>query len=116
MRRSKRSLEGEILIDHRASPGLPPEVAEWADLPPEAVQGGHVFESPIITCGHCQDTVVLRPDRTRERGWCPHCDHYICDACTAHLHLTLRCRPIQQQLDEVYEAIERGNGTLLLLK
>lgn len=53
---------GNLLIDHRAG-------------------GGKLFEADTSTCAHCQRVVILHPDRTRLRGYCPKCDHYVCDNC-----------------------------------
>ena len=78
--RSKRSREGEIVIDHRASPGLTP--AQVAGFAP-AVAKGELYESAVVVCGHCDAAVILEPKRTRDRGWCPKCDRYTCDDCEA---------------------------------
>lgn len=53
---------GNLLIDHRAF-------------------DGSVVERDTSTCTHCQCVVVLNPLRSRERGYCSKCDHYICDEC-----------------------------------
>jgi hypothetical protein len=100
---SKRSLEGYTMIDHRESPGITPE--EAAQCPGTIPVGkGTMFESPFITCSHCQRGVVLNPDRSRPRGYCHKCDKYICDQCTAELFNTGVCRPIAQVVDEILEA------------
>jgi hypothetical protein len=99
----KRSLEGYALIDHRESPGLTPE--DVAHAPGAIPVGkGQKFESAFITCSHCQRCVILRPDRTRDRGHCRKCDKYLCDECTAELHKTGICRPTAQIVDEILEA------------
>jgi hypothetical protein len=117
VRHSKRSLEGELLIDHSASPGLSPEDAAFMGVDPRLVAKGQVAEMPTITCGHCQYAVLLNPDRTRERGWCSKCDHYLCDECAALLHLTLECRTMTRQIDEAIEHIERfGTTSPLFMK
>ena len=116
MRHSKRSLEGEIFIDHRASPGLSPEDALWMGVDPKLVAKGQVFEAPIITCSHCQAMVVINPDRQRGRERCAKCDKYICDECYAAMHITLECRNFDRRLDEVREEIERGTSPLLLTR
>lgn len=85
---SKRRQEGYLLIDHRNSPGMP------------LVPGGTVFESATITCCHCQTVVILNPDRTRPRGYCQKCDHYICDNPVCHLE----CRPFKALADRVQTA------------
>jgi hypothetical protein len=110
--RSKRSREGEILIDHRASPGLTPEMIGRFGI---AVAGGEIFESAIYTCSHCQCGVVLNPDRSRERHWCAKCDRYICDECAYRMARTLECRNVQRRMDQMAEAIERGGVSPLLL-
>lgn len=89
---TKRSHEGWLLIDHRASPGVPglPEGSAW--------------ESATITCAHCQKVVVLNPQRTRERGYCRKCDHYVCDRpeCNAD------CRNFNKHLDQLQEQAFRA--------
>lgn len=84
--KTKRNLEGYLLIDHRNSPGVS------GDHPT-----GSIFESATITCSHCGSVVVLNPNRTRPRHWCGKCDHYICDnpVCVAD------CHPLKQLLDEL---------------
>lgn len=111
---SKRSLEGEIRIDHRASPGLTQEQLAGFDAP--VVPAGQVFASAIITCSHCQDTVVLNPNRTRERGWCQKCDAYLCDPCEFVRSRTFACQSVERRFDEIQNAIERHGVRPLLLK
>ena len=73
---------GEIVIDHRASPGLPESVARWAGYVPELVAEGKVYRQETMTCSHCSGVVVKNPFRTRERHSCAKCGfHYICDGC-----------------------------------
>lgn len=74
-----------MLVDHRASPGLP-------GLP-------QVFEAATLTCAHCKTVAIKNPDRTRERGHCFRCNSYICDACAA----LKRCRPWAQVVDELLD-------------
>ena len=102
MSRSKRSHEGEILIDHRFTPGLPDALVNAQGLPPGAGQG--VFEAPTYTCSHCQRVVVINPLRNRERAYCRKCDHYICDGCGGIMKATGVCRTYKQLMDEVQEA------------
>lgn len=90
---SKRSLEGYLLIDHRAGDGMP------------GLRAGSVFESATITCSHCQTQVVLNPDRSRARAYCPKCDHYICDGCEAIRVQTGVCRTWKQIMDDHVEAV-----------
>jgi hypothetical protein len=107
---SKRSHEGEILIDHRASPGLQP-----GQVPGVAVPGGELYESAVYACSHCQFTVVINPQRNREREWCSKCDAYICDECGYRLKMTLACDSFQRRLEQVANEVERFGSSGLLL-
>lgn len=110
---SKRSREGEILIDHRMSPGLTPADVRGFDVP--AVGKGELYESAVFCCSHCQCAVIVNPQRTRERGWCQKCDQYLCDDCSELMAVTLECRPYAKVLDDLQDAIERGEPSPLLV-
>lgn len=117
MRFSKRSLEGEIEIDHRASPGLSEDIARWMDLPAESVAGGQLYRAAFYVCAHCQCEVVKNPYRQREREQCRKCDKYICDDCALLMKQTLACNNAQRQIDEALEQIEKfGSVSPLLLR
>jgi hypothetical protein len=74
--------EGEIFIDHRASPGLPANVARHLGYDPVQVAEGTLFEAATIMCEHCHRIVVRNPLRERERAFCMQCGGaYICDLC-----------------------------------
>ncbi len=88
---SKRSREGWLYVDDRAS-------------------GGQLGEYPTFTCNHCQAVVVMNPQRTRERGYCRGCDSYICDACEAVRVQTRRCVTFDQIADQVLAAAEQQTG------
>ena len=70
-----------LLIDHSASPGIPADVARRMGINPDLVAEGVVTEMHTLSCSHCGTHVALNPDRTRDRGYCKFCDHYICDVC-----------------------------------
>lgn len=70
--------EGHILIDHRASPGVP-------GMP-------KFFEAGVITCHHCQRQMIINPSRVRARAHCWGCDRDICDQC-AVLEKIHGCKP-----------------------
>lgn len=73
---------GYLFVDHRASPGLPEDVARWAGYNPGLCREGKMFEADTLTCAHCKGVVVKNPNRTRERSYCAKCSgHYICDGC-----------------------------------
>lgn len=98
----KRAREGYLLIDHRNSPGVPAEMMVALGLDPGAGRG--TWESPTVSCCHCNTVVILNPLRTRARGYCPKCDGYVCDSpgCSAE------CRPFEKTLDDLQAQIERG--------
>jgi hypothetical protein len=80
--KTKKSQEGYLMVDHRASPGLPEEVAIASGYDPKLAGEGKLFESATLTCAHCKVSVVKNLFRIRARSDCPKCDyHYICDGC-----------------------------------
>lgn len=106
---SKRSQEGYLLLDHRASPGLTGDLVQKSGLGTMPLGEGSVFESATITCSHCQRQVVLNPDRSRSRGYCPKCDHYVCDTCEVIRVETGQCRTYKQIMDEFEQSVLKGN-------
>lgn len=78
---TKKSQEGYLMIDHRASPGISEEVARLSGFDPAQCGEGKLFETATLTCAHCKGSVVKNPLRTRERPHCVKCNHYICDGC-----------------------------------
>src|SRR3569832_318720 len=76
---------GYLLVDHRASPGLPEDIARWAGYDPKWTGEGKVYEVDTLCCSHCNACVVPNVMRTRPRAKCMECDnregHYICDMC-----------------------------------
>ena len=114
MSRSKRSHEGELMIDHRFTPGLPDETMQAHGLPAGAGHG--LFEAPTFTCNHCPQIVVLNPLRNRQRAYCRKCDHYICDRCGGILAATGACKPYKRVLDELQESAfldEQKTGVII---
>jgi hypothetical protein len=107
---SKKSHDGEVFLDHRASPGIPPELAKRLGYAPEQVREGAVFESATLGCPHCGACVVINPLRTRERAHCYQCNMYICDGCDA-----LRHQPdyVHHTIGEIKEKV--GSGQYLLV-
>lgn len=74
------------MIDHRASPGLPEEVAHTTGLDPKYCAEGKLLEAATLTCSHCKAVVIKNPLRTRERASCVKCgNHYVCDFCAAEM-------------------------------
>jgi hypothetical protein len=83
---------GYLMIDHRASPGLP-------DVP--GLGPGSVFEADTVTCNHCHVPVVLNPFRKRERFRCPKCNEYCCDICAVGYQANGICKPFECIAEEV---------------
>jgi len=102
----RHSAEGELLIDHRASPGITEAFARQSGLDVEAVPAGVLVERATITCSHCQVTVVLNPQRTRPRSYCAKCDHYICDSPICNRD----CHPIAKTFDVLDTYAARGEA------
>lgn len=102
--KSKRRFEGELIIDHRASPGVSPALLADAGVDAPAVPGGTLYESAIVSCAHCPRDVIMNPQRSRERAWCAQCDRYICDICAAARRAGAAHRSYRQQLDEALTA------------
>jgi hypothetical protein len=104
MSTSKRKHEGYLLVDHRGGPGLTADVLQAHGLPPDMGRG--VFESATITCKHCQQILILNPLRTRARGYCPKCDHFICDLCdAARVQNGYACTTFEEQIDRTHEVV-----------
>lgn len=80
---SKKQHDGYLMVDHRASPGIPEDMARKMGLDPANSRGGKLAEYATLGCPHCGSHIVLNPDRTRDREWCAKCDKYICDWCGA---------------------------------
>jgi len=111
MKRSLTHGSGFLEIDHRESPGLTP--ADVAHVPGAlAVPGGEHFETDVYQCSHCQRTVVLRAPRNKmaSRGYCPSCDHFVCNSCEAIRVKTGTCVPFKAVLDRAHEIAEKFVG------
>lgn len=108
---SKKELEGYVKIDHKDSPGFTPDQARAVGLGPIAphVGAGKTFEGATYTCSHCTGVVIINPDRTRARGFCPKCDRFVCDLCEAQRVTSGgECKPFTQIIDEVIDAAAKG--------
>jgi hypothetical protein len=105
--RSKKDQTGELVIDHRNSPGISLEWAAAVGISGPIVGAGKTFESGLKNCTHCGGDVIMNPMRQREREWCRVCDAYICDNCGllrklgGYEHKTAR-----QQIEEIYTSYQ----------
>jgi hypothetical protein len=111
MSNSKRSKEGYLMIDHRATEGVADEIMVKDGLPVGAGRG--LFETPTYTCSHCMHVVVMNPLRTRDREYCRGCDSYICDGCGYLKKQGKSCKTHAQAADEYLTAVERGTSLIL---
>lgn len=113
--------EGYLMVDHRASPGIPEDAALQLGLDPKLVASGKLLEAATLTCTHCKCSVMKNPYRTRERGSCPKCNlKYVCDICAVAMrqpdynHL-----PYEKRLDDAINDQHRlelyGSPTSLLM-
>src|SRR5262245_1696573 len=76
--------EGYLMVDHRASPGLPEDMARRMGVAP----GSKLGEVATLTCCHCKTVAIKNPFRQRERGKCPKCSmKHLCDTCWAQTFL-----------------------------
>lgn len=58
--KSKRSLEGYLMVDNRCS-------------------GGGMIEGAVLTCVHCHAQIQIDPLRSRALIRCFNCDAYVCE-------------------------------------
>lgn len=93
--------EGYLMIDHRASPGIPADVAVKLGFLPGEVAEGALFEAATLTCKHCPGAWMKNPRRIRPRAYCKKCDHYICDDCD---RLAAEPGYVHRSRDEILDA------------
>ena len=107
--------EGYLFVDHRASPGLPEDIARKSGYDPKHCGEGKLFEAATLTCSHCGCSYVKNPLRTRERAYCQKCDHYICDGCDSVRHNPdYKHLPYKALAERVYRAEPLGSPQELL--
>lgn len=88
LRQGSLRQHGELMIDHRASPGIPEDLARSLGMDPAMVKEGRLLEAATLTCAHCKTAAMKNPLRTRERASCGKCGyHYICDNCAVAMRL-----------------------------
>ncbi len=106
----KTDHDGYVMVDHRASPGIPEPQARRMGLDPNLFGEGKLFEGASLGCPHCGGSVILNPMRTRERNNCRKCNVYICDLCAIeaakpdYVHRTFR---------EVVDMVQSGRYRLI---
>lgn len=96
------------MVDNRASPGLPEDIARAAGYDPAQCRAGGLFETATLTCSHCGNAFVKNPLRTRERPYCAKCDHYICDFCDDRRREPLYVHvPFNKMMDDVINQAQK---------
>jgi hypothetical protein len=106
---SKRELEGELIIDHRESPGITLQEAFSVGMNPIfAVGAGKKLHVPTYNCHCCERLIVVNPGRTRDRAYCPQHDAYLCDECEVKRIRNGKCIPFKQVIDEYLNHVEKG--------
>ena len=106
---SKKSHDGELMVDHRSSPGLPEDIALAAGYDPAMCREGKLFHCATLGCNHCGAHVVVNPMRTRNRGYCRKCDRYICDGCAAAMN---HAGYVHRTIDEIADLLHTGKWAL----
>jgi hypothetical protein len=102
--------EGYLMIDHRASPGIPEAMARNAGLPAKSLAEGRVLEMKTKRCRHCGGVSVLNPERERPRHYCRYCDNnFICDACAA---VASQPQYVHRSFDELADLVRSGRFTV----
>jgi len=106
---------GYLHVDHRASPGLPADVAQKFGYDPALVREGKVFEADTIACCHCPSVFIKRKG-TDMIGRCTKCNGFVCDAClVAAQDPTYVHRSRQELIDMIRSGrYEFGGGTMSL--
>lgn len=101
---------GYLTVDHRASPGIPADIAIKLGLKPADLAEGTFFEADTLGCKHCGGVVVKNPYRVRDRTYCQKCSGgYVCDWCSIamqspdYVHI-----PFKQFADVVKNLGEKG--------
>lgn len=105
-----KTREGYLMIDHRASPGIPEDIARQVGMDPKYAGEGKLLEAATLTCNHCKCVLMKNPLRVRERAACVKCGgHYICDICHAESTQPLYSHlPFEKFLDVSMNYAERG--------
>lgn len=106
---------GYLMVDHRASPGLPEDIARKVGYDPKLAGEGKVYEADTMRCSHCAGHVAKNPLRTRERHSCLKCGgNYICDGCAYLASLPDYVHtPMSKQIDNVKQAVMGSPSSLL---
>lgn len=112
---TRKGHEGYLMVDHRASPGLPEDIARQVGYDPALAGEGKVLEMATLTCCHCGTSYVKNHFRTRERIYCEKCVDvngnmkYVCDGCAAAMRSP---GYVHRSIDELVEMVGSGKWAL----
>ena len=108
---SLRSHEGVLLVDHRASPGLPDGVVVPQGMPPGSGHG--VFECATFTCSHCEKVVAIMDRKKADAicGFCSGCNHRLCTACTTKRAKDGVCLPLKALAEQLMNVAAKQTAT-----
>jgi len=101
----KTSHDGELVLDHSASPGFTPEQARKLGMPAELTGEGKKMHAATLGCPHCGSHVMLNPLRKRPRAHCYQCNQYICDICDAVRH---KSGYVHRTMNRIREMVASG--------
>ncbi len=109
---TQKSKESYLFVDHRASPGLSPEMARRMGYPAGSVSEGKLLEIATLRCCHCRTHNIKNPDRIRPRETCFKCNHYVCDFCYIEMqHPDYVHNPFDKFVDDLIEInLRNQNG------
>jgi len=106
----RTSHDGEMTLDHTASPGIPAADAERLDMPAELVGEGKKMTAAVMGCPHCGGCQMLNPMRKRPRNVCHKCDKYVCDICAGVMR-----QPgyVHRTIEEIAAMVHSGKWKLM---
>jgi hypothetical protein len=106
----KTAHDGEIMLDHRASPGFTRAQAESMGVPYELTREGQMMHAPTLGCPHCGSHVMLNPMRQRPRAHCYQCNQYICDICDP---IRYEAGYVHRTMNEIRDMLLTGKWKML---
>jgi hypothetical protein len=73
--------EAEGYLEINTGAGLSAEDAAKGPPGTMPIPADKKIQLATLKCTHCPKGIVFNPFRSRPRGYCRACDHYICDEC-----------------------------------
>ena len=111
---SNKTHFGYLMVDHRASPGLPEDVARKMGYDITLTQEGKLFEADTLMCAHCPQVWFKNPLRDRARGHCFKCNSYVCDICELNMRAADYVhKPRQKEIDDFVDNAAKSTPSTL---